>query len=40
MSTIINNLSADQVDAIISAYGSITDWFATLDSSVIVDIMF
>ncbi|WP_020567065.1 hypothetical protein [Neolewinella persica] len=39
MSTLINSLTVDQVDAILSAYGTITDWLGTLNATVINDLM-
>ena len=38
MPTVINNLTADQVDAILSTYDTIADWLA-LNATIIVDIM-
>jgi hypothetical protein len=39
MSTFLNSLSADQVDAILSAYGTLVEWFETLSATVINDLM-
>ena len=38
MPTVINNLTADQVDAIPFCYGTVADWL-TLNATIIVDIM-
>lgn len=39
MSAIINSLSPNQIEAILSAYGAVIDWLSQVHSIVIDDIM-